>query len=158
MRNRQYASGGELIEYIASRGNLAEKEARKFFRQIISAIDHCHLANVVHRDLKLENLLLNSEKNILLSDFGLGRTFRDDLEEYMKTFCGTPNYAAVELISGIPYVGVKSDIWAMGVVLYLMVTGKPPFQGETISLLYKEIRAVNYKVYDTFSKGLFFKF
>jgi 5'-AMP-activated protein kinase catalytic alpha subunit len=81
---REYAKGGELIEYIASRDHLAEKEARRFFRQIISAIDHCHLANVVHRDLKLENLLLNGERNILLSDFGLGRTFRDDLEEYMK--------------------------------------------------------------------------
>ena len=86
---REYAKGGELIEYIASRDHLAEKEARRFFRQIISAIDHCHLANVVHRDLKLENLLLNGERNILLSDFGLGRTFRDDLEEYMKVYIRT---------------------------------------------------------------------
>lgn len=134
----EYASGGELIDYIAARSRLTEKEARKFFRQIISAMDHCHLANVVHRDLKLENLLLTSEKNILISDFGLGRTFRSDKDELMKTFCGTPNYAAVELISGIPYIGVKSDIWAMGVVLYVMMTGKPPFVGENISSLYSK--------------------
>ncbi|KAJ3410443.1 Map microtubule affinity-regulating kinase [Chytridiales sp. JEL 0842] len=150
----EYASGGELIEYIAARNYLTEKEARKFFRQIVSAMDHCHLANVVHRDLKLENLLLNDDRNILISDFGLGRTFNPDAEEYMKTFCGTPNYAAVELISGIPYNGVKSDIWAMGVVLYVMMTGKPPFSGENISALYSKIKNVDYKCPDYFSKDL----
>ena len=81
---REYATGGELIEYIAARDHLTEKEARRFFRQIISAMDHCHMANVVHRDLKLENLLLNQERNILISDFGLGRTFQSDSEELMK--------------------------------------------------------------------------
>ncbi|RKO94681.1 kinase-like domain-containing protein, partial [Blyttiomyces helicus] len=150
----EYAQGGELIEYIAARNHLSEKEARRYFRQIISAMDHCHMANVVHRDLKLENLLLNGERNILISDFGLGRTFRDDSEELMKTFCGTPNYAAVELISGIPYVGVKSDIWAMGAVLFVMMTGKPPFVGENISALYAKIKAVDYKCPPYFSKGL----
>ncbi|KAI8926582.1 kinase-like domain-containing protein [Entophlyctis helioformis] len=150
----EYAKGGELIDYIAARDHLTEREARRFFRQIISALDHCHLASVVHRDLKLENLLLNHERNVLISDFGLGRTFNPDVEEYMKTFCGTPNYAAVELISGIPYVGVKSDIWAMGVVLYIMMTGRPPFQGETISLLYRQIKAVEYDVPPYFSADL----
>ncbi|KAJ3167899.1 Serine/threonine-protein kinase par-1 [Geranomyces variabilis] len=150
----EYAQGGELIEHIAARGHLPEKEARRYFRQIISAMDHCHLANVVHRDLKLENLLLNGERDILISDFGLGRTYRSDAEELMKTFCGTPNYAAVELISGIPYVGVKSDIWAMGVVLYVMMTGRPPFSGENISALYNKIKAVDYKCPEYFSRGL----
>ncbi|KAJ3161812.1 Map microtubule affinity-regulating kinase [Geranomyces michiganensis] len=150
----EYAQGGELIEHIAARGYLPEKEARRYFRQIISAMDHCHLANVVHRDLKLENLLLNGERDILISDFGLGRTYRSDSEELMKTFCGTPNYAAVELISGIPYVGVKSDIWAMGVVLYVMMTGRPPFSGENISALYNKIKAVDYKCPEYFSRGL----
>ncbi|KAI9208700.1 kinase-like domain-containing protein, partial [Polychytrium aggregatum] len=150
----EYASGGELIDYIAARSRLTEKEARKFFRQIISAMDHCHQANVVHRDLKLENLLLNSDRNILISDFGLGRTFTSDQDDYMKTFCGTPNYAAVELISGIPYIGVKSDVWAMGVVLYVMMTGRPPFVGENISALYSKIKAVDYKCPDYFSPEL----
>eukprot|EP00842_Homolaphlyctis_polyrhiza_P000635 jgi/Hompol1/1572/HPOL_005641-RA len=147
----EYAKGGELIDYIAARDYLTEKEARRIFRQIISALDHCHLANVVHRDLKLENLLLNQDRNVLISDFGLGRTFNPDVQEYMKTFCGTPNYAAVELISGIPYLGVKSDIWAMGVVLYIMMTGHPPFVGETISLLYRSIKAIDYKIPNYFS-------
>ncbi|KAJ3341274.1 MAP microtubule affinity-regulating kinase 1 [Gonapodya sp. JEL0774] len=150
----EYAPGGELIDYIASRKHLSEKEARRFFRQIISAMDHCHSANVVHRDLKLENLLLSADRNILISDFGLGRTFNSEADDYMKTFCGTPNYAAVELISGIPYIGVKSDIWAMGVVLYIMMTGRPPFIGENISALYSKIRAVDYKCPDYFSTEL----
>ncbi|KAI8850374.1 kinase-like domain-containing protein [Chytridium lagenaria] len=156
----EFASGGELIEYIAARNHLHEKEARRFFRQLISAMDHCHLANVVHRDLKLENLLLTDNKTLIISDFGLGRTFQNDTDELMKTFCGTPNYAAVELISGIPYIGVKSDIWAMGVVLYVMMTGKPPFTGENISALYSKIKAVDYTCPDYFSpelKSLFSK-
>ncbi|EGF83144.1 hypothetical protein BATDEDRAFT_8115, partial [Batrachochytrium dendrobatidis JAM81] len=150
----EYAKGGELMDYIAARGYLTEKEARKFFRQIVSALDHCHLASVVHRDLKLENLLISQERNVLISDFGLGRTFNPDVQEYMKTFCGTPNYAAAELVSGIPYVGVKADIWAMGVVLYIMMTGRAPFQGETISLLYRHIKAVEYHIPNYFSPSL----
>ncbi|KAJ3065468.1 MAP/microtubule affinity-regulating kinase 3 [Podochytrium sp. JEL0797] len=150
----EYASGGELIEYIAARNYLSEREARKFFRQIISAMDHCHMASVVHRDLKLENLLLNENKDILISDFGLGRTYNPEVQEYLKTFCGTPNYAAVELISGIPYNGIKSDIWAMGVALYVMMTGKTPFVGATISQLYSKIKAVDYKCPDYFSGDL----
>ncbi|KAJ3352887.1 Serine/threonine-protein kinase par-1 [Entophlyctis luteolus] len=150
----EYASGGELIEYIASRNYLSEREARKFFRQIISAMDHCHLANVVHRDLKLENLLLNDKKDILISDFGLGRMYNPDSQENLKTFCGTPNYAAVELISGIPYNGMKSDIWAMGVALYVMMTGRTPFTGSSISQLYSRIKAVDYKCPDYFSGDL----
>ena len=135
---REYASGGELVDLIATKHSLSEKEARVLFRQLISAMDHCHLASVVHRDLKLENLLLDSNKNLLVSDFGLGRTF-SNTKELLNTFCGTPNYAAVELItyvrafhttfrkvekskcyfliSGTPYVGTRSDIWAMGVIL-----------------------------------------
>lgn len=150
----EYASGGELVDFIAARGNLPEKEARRFFRQIISAVDHCHLADVVHRDLKLENMLLSSQRNILISDFGLGRTIKRDTDEYLKTFCGTPNYAAVELISGIPYLGTKSDIWAMGVILYVMLTGKLPFYGDTISALYAKIKAVDYRCPEYFSPSL----
>jgi len=150
----EYAPGGELIDYILTKKHLNETEARKFFRQIISAIDHCHMANVVHRDLKLENLLLSKDKNILITDFGLGRTFDGSTKDYMTTFCGTPNYAAVELISGIPYIGVKSDIWALGVILYVMMTGKPPFDGKSINALYRRIKRIDYKIPSYFSKDL----
>ncbi|RKO95438.1 kinase-like protein, partial [Caulochytrium protostelioides] len=150
----EYAPGGELIDYILAHDHLGEKEARRLFRQIISAMDHCHLANVVHRDLKLENLLLNKQKDLLISDFGLGRTFSSDKDDLMRTFCGTPNYAAIELISGIPYIGVKSDIWAMGIILYVMLTGRPPFTGETISALYAKIKALDYVLPRRFSPEL----
>lgn len=142
------------MDHLTSKGRLQENEARKYFRQLISAMDHCHLANVVHRDLKLENLLLNSSKGLLISDFGLGRTFSSDNPELMRTFCGTPNYAAVELISGIPYVGVKSDIWAMGVVLFILASGDPPFYGSNLSSLYARIKAVDYRCPSHFSKDL----
>ncbi len=154
------------MNHLVSRERLPEKEARKYFRQLISAIDHCHRGNVVHRDLKLENLLLNSQNNLLISDFGLGRTFQSANGELMnvieffhtinfwQTFCGTPNYAAVELISGIPYVGIKSDIWAMGIVLFIMTSGNPPFNGANISELYSKIKAIDYKCPSYFSAGL----
>lgn len=106
----EYASGGELIDYIAAKGHLSEREGRVLFRQLISAIDHCHLAGVVHRDLKLENLLLSSDKSLRLSDFGLGRTIRTT-DQYLNTFCGTPLYAGPELVSGIKYIGPSADVW-----------------------------------------------
>jgi serine/threonine protein kinase len=106
----EYASGGELIDYIAARGFLQEKEGRRLFRQLVSAMDHCHLAGVIHRDLKLENMLLSTDKNLLLSDFGLGRTINGG-SHYLNTFCGTPLYAAPELVSGIKYIGPSADIW-----------------------------------------------
>lgn len=106
----EYASGGELIDYIAAKGHLSEKEGRRLFRELISTIDHCHLAGVVHRDLKLENLLLSADKSLRLSDFGLGRTVRTT-DQYLNTFCGTPLYAGPELVSGIKYIGPAADVW-----------------------------------------------
>ena len=148
-----YASGGELIDYIAAKGNLDEKEGRRLYRQILSALDHCHLAGVVHRDLKLENLLLSSEKNIILSDFGLGRMI-SGRDQYLDTFCGTPLYAAPELVSGIKYYGPTADIWSTGIVLFLMIAGKPPFVCDNISDLYRQIKTVRYTCPPHFSRDL----
>eukprot|EP01135_Chromosphaera_perkinsii_P007374 Nk52_evm22s805 gene=Nk52_evmTU22s805 len=148
----QYAEGGEMIDHIASKKTLGEDEARIFFRQIVSAMDHCHKSGVIHRDLKLENILLDDSKHILITDFGLGRTFK--WENLCGTFCGTPLYAAPELVSGVKYVGPPADIWAMGVVLYAMIYGKPPFQAESMTKLYKKIRNVEYKCPSWFSKEL----
>lgn len=151
---REYASGGELIEHITHDNHLQEPEGRKFFRQLISAIDHFHQANVVHRDLKLENILLTQDKDLLITDFGLGRTFKSETDDIMSTFCGTPNYAAIELVSGIPYVGVKTDIWAMGVILYVMMAGFPPFKGVTVQQVYNNIKQLKYKIPKHFSSGI----
>jgi serine/threonine protein kinase len=108
---------------------------------------------VVHRDLKLENLLLNASRDILITDFGLGRTFRSDREDFMMTFCGTPNYAAVELITFKPYIGMQTDIWSMGIILFIMCAGKPPFQGHSIPSLYNKIMNLQYTCPDWFSPG-----
>lgn len=150
----QYASGGEMTEHLAVKSKLTENEARKFFSQLVSGLDHIHQASIVHRDLKLENLLLDDKNNILITDFGLGRTYDTERVHLLDTFCGTPHYAAVELVSGIPYVGIKSDIWALGVILYFFVTGLAPFTGTSISELYNNIKKVRYDICEDFSLEL----
>ncbi|RKP18109.1 Pkinase-domain-containing protein, partial [Rozella allomycis CSF55] len=147
----QYAGGGELIDYITTKESLTEKDSRRLYRQIISAIDHCHEAGVVHRDdLKLENLLLTEDNNILISDFGLGRSFIGK-NHLLGTFCGTPLYASPEIVSGEKYIGPPSDIWSSGVVLFIMATGKAPFKGDNLSELYKKIRSCEYRKIDNLS-------
>ncbi|KAJ3257982.1 hypothetical protein HK103_004116 [Boothiomyces macroporosus] len=148
---KQYAVGGEMVEYLADKGCLSDSESQKYFRQLVSGLDHMHLANVVHRDLKLENLLLDANRNLLISDFGLGRTFESTKLHLLETYCGTPNYAAVELICGIPYIGVKADIWSAGVVLYFFQTGLPPFVGATIAKLYEQVKALSYPILQKFT-------
>ena len=98
--------------------------------------------------------MIGENGQLLISDFGLGRGYRHQ-EILSETFCGTPNYAAIELISGIPYVGAKSDIWAMGVILYLLVSGKAPFSGNSIAALYSNIKGLNYAVPEYFSNGTY---
>ncbi|KAJ3622611.1 hypothetical protein Zmor_004458 [Zophobas morio] len=140
----QYAPGGEMIDFIARKGKLPETQARYFFRQIISAVDHCHKSGILHRDLKLENILLSEKNEVLISDFGLGRTFKP--ENLCDTFCGTPLYASPELVSGVQYQGPPADVWAMGVVLFAMIAGRHPFRAKNMSQLYKKIREVDYKM------------
>ncbi|KAJ1515000.1 SIK kinase 3 [Coelomomyces lativittatus] len=147
-----YAAGGEFVDYLASKGRLTEAEARHYFRQLVSAVHHCHSANLVHRDLKLENLLLTHHQELLLSDFGLGRTFYKK-EDLMYTFCGTPSYAAIELIQHRPYCGMPADVWSMGVILFVMCSGSMPFFGTTLSSLYKRILGLDYQCPSYFSEG-----
>jgi serine/threonine protein kinase len=150
----ELAKGGELMDYITARGKLSEKESRRYFRQIVSAMAHIHSANIVHRDLKLENILISEENECLISDFGLGRTWDGGENTKLKTFCGTPNYASIELVTGTPYTGTKSDIWAMGVILYVMTAGKRPFKGSNAQLLYKKIMTLDYEIPIHFSDEL----
>ncbi|KAJ3377851.1 protein kinase, AMP-activated, alpha 2 catalytic subunit, partial [Lobulomyces angularis] len=133
----EYASGGELFDYIVSRGMLQENESRKFFRQMISAVDYCHQNSVIHRDLKPENMLLDSNKNIKLIDFGFGNTYHS--ERQLDTYCGSPFYAAPEMIKGQPYCGPEVDVWSLGVILYALLAGRLPFEAPVISDLYQEI-------------------
>lgn len=134
----EYINGGELFDYIIENGRLTESESRRFFQQMISGIEYCHRKMVVHRDLKPENLLLDSHLNIKIADFGLSNIVQDGI--FLKTSCGSPNYAAPEVISGRPYLGPEVDIWSCGIIMYALLCGSLPFDDENIPNLFKKIR------------------
>ncbi|XP_053408401.1 serine/threonine-protein kinase SIK2-like [Mercenaria mercenaria] len=129
----EYAPNGEIFDYIAQHGRMTEPEARKKFWQIINAVDYCHKNRVVHRDLKAENLLLDANMNIKIADFGFGNFFNG--KEPLATWCGSPPYAAPEVFEGKKYVGPQIDIWSLGVVLYVLVCGALPFDGQNLQIL-----------------------
>ena len=135
----EYAPGGELFDHIVASKKLKERDACRFFQQIISGIEYLHKVNIVHRDLKPENLLLDHEKNIKLVDFGLSNLYKNS--ELLKTACGSPCYAAPEMIAGKRYIPLGVDIWSSGVILYAMVCGYLPFEDPNTSKLYKKILA-----------------
>ncbi|XP_044719894.1 kinase [Hirsutella rhossiliensis] len=174
----EYASGGELFDYILNHRYLKDHSARRLFSQLVSGVGYLHKKGIVHRDLKLENLLLDRNRNIIITDFGFANTFdpHDELAEeeelnltdrefvkqigldkvkpngsrkgdLMQTSCGSPCYAAPELVvSDSLYTGRKVDVWSCGVILYAMLAGYLPFdddpanpEGDNINLLYKYI-------------------
>lgn len=134
----EYVKSGELFDYIVEKGRLMEDEARRFFQQIVSGVEYCHRNMVVHRDLKPENLLLDSRMNVKIADFGLSNVMRDG--HFLKTSCGSPNYAAPEVISGRLYAGPEVDVWSCGVILYALLCGSLPFDDENIPNLFKKIK------------------
>ncbi|KAL8471643.1 hypothetical protein ACS0TY_028417 [Phlomoides rotata] len=134
----EHVKSGELFDYIVEKGRLHEDEARMFFQQIISGVEYCHRNMVVHRDLKPENLLLDSKRNVKIADFGLSNIMRDG--HFLKTSCGSPNYAAPEVISGKLYAGPEVDVWSCGVILYALLCGTLPFDDENIPNLFKKIK------------------
>jgi 5'-AMP-activated protein kinase catalytic alpha subunit len=133
----EYASGKELFEYIVTKKRLPESEACKFYQQIISGIEYLHKLRIVHRDLKPENLLLDHKKDLKIADFGLSNTYAKG--ELLRTACGSPCYAAPEMITGKKYQGVMVDIWSSGIILYAMICGYLPFEDNNNDLLYKKI-------------------
>ena len=132
----EYA-GGELFQYIVDHGRLPESEARRFFQQIITATNYCHKHKVAHRDLKPENLLLDEFLNIKVGDFGLSNLMGDG--DFLKTSCGSPNYAAPEVIAGRLYSGPEVDVWSCGVILYVMLCGRLPFDDDYVPSLFVKI-------------------
>lgn len=140
----EYVSGGELFDYIVSKGRLSADEARNFFHQIISGVEYCHFQKIVHRDLKPENLLLDANLNIKIADFGLSNLMRDG--DFLRTSCGSPNYAAPEVISGHLYAGPEVDVWSCGVILYALLCGSLPFDDEVIPNLFKKIKSGMYSL------------
>jgi serine/threonine protein kinase len=165
----EYVEGGELFDYIVQRGKLPEAEARAYFQQIISAVAYCHSLHVVHRDLKPENLLCAPLKgggsgsspaavatsafshlsaaaqySIKIADFGLSNIVQDG--EFLKTSCGSPNYAAPEVIEGKYYSGEEVDVWSCGVILYALLTARLPFDDDYIPHLFQKIKKGKFKM------------
>ncbi|KAJ3073098.1 hypothetical protein HDU98_002243 [Podochytrium sp. JEL0797] len=139
----EYEVGGELFDYIIAKQVLPESEARVMFRQMLSAIQYCHINGIVHRDLKPENILLDAHGNIKLIDFGFSNVIREGNQ--MDTFCGSPSYAAPEMIARRKYNGQDVDIWALGVILFVLVCGYHPFDNQHMGRMYSNILGGRFK-------------
>lgn len=135
----EWAGHGDLLQYVRLKGSLKESECRRMFKELLSAIEYIHKMNIVHRDLKCENILLSKKNSIKLADFGFARVLVPP--QLSKTFCGSAAYAAPELLQGIPYIGTCADVWSLGVILYIMVCSAMPFRDNNIKTLLLDQRA-----------------
>ncbi|KZT51690.1 Pkinase-domain-containing protein [Calocera cornea HHB12733] len=134
----EYVPNGELFDHICLRGRLPVAEALHFFRQIMRGVNYCHRFSIAHRDLKPENLLLDQDMNVKIADFGMATFQRDG--GLLETSCGSPHYAAPEIISGRPYHGSGADIWSCGIILHALMTGRLPFDDPNIRILLKKVK------------------
>ncbi|KAJ3574349.1 hypothetical protein NP233_g1835 [Leucocoprinus birnbaumii] len=142
-------AGGELFNYIVANGRMPESRARKFFQQIISGIEFSHRLKIVHRDLKPENILLDDDLNVKITDFGLSNEMSDG--DFLATSCGSPNYAAPEVIRGGVYAGPEIDVWSAGVILYVMLSGRLPFEDDDVHMLFSKITQGSFHIPSSFS-------
>ncbi|XP_049540936.1 serine/threonine-protein kinase SIK3 isoform X2 [Anopheles darlingi] len=140
----EHAAQGEIFDHLVANGRMKEEEAARIFSQIVSAVDYCHRHGIVHRDLKAENVLLDTDMNVKLADFGFSNTFVEG--QPLRTWCGSPPYAAPEVFQGVEYDGPKSDIWSLGVVLYVLVCGALPFDGTTLHDLRSVVVAGKFRI------------
>ncbi|TKW36607.1 hypothetical protein SEVIR_2G451500v4 [Setaria viridis] len=150
----EFVMGGELHDIVATSGRLKEDEACRYFQQLINAVDYCHSRGVYHRDLKLENLLLDIAGNLKISDFGLS-AISDQVKNdgLLHTICGTPNYVAPEVIDDKGYDGALADLWSCGVILFVLLAGYLPFEDDNIASLYKKISGAQFTCPSWFSAG-----
>jgi 5'-AMP-activated protein kinase catalytic alpha subunit len=150
----EYAKGGELFNKIA-KGKLTEEAARKYFQQLIGAVDYCHSRGVYHRDLKPENLLLDENETLKVSDFGLSALAESKRQDgLLHTACGTPAYVAPEVLSRKGYNGAQADVWSCGVILFVLAASYLPFHERNLIEMYKKISKAQYRCPRSFSAEL----
>ena len=137
----EYCEKGELFDYIVKKERLSSAEASLFFYQLINGVEYIHKQGFAHRDLKPENLLLTKDKILKIIDFGLCHDF--DGENLLTTKCGSPSYAAPEILKGYPYDGFITDIWCCGIILYAMLCGYLPFDGDNNQEIFQSIVECN---------------
>ncbi|XP_042209356.1 serine/threonine-protein kinase SIK1-like isoform X1 [Homarus americanus] len=140
----EYASNGEMFDYIARYGRMSESMARRKFWQILSAVEYCHNRHIVHRDLKAENLLMDVNMNMKIADWGFSNYYTP--ADTLNTWCGSPPYAAPEVFEGKKYIGPEIDIWSLGVVLYVLVCGALPFDGATLPALRDRVLSGRFRI------------
>jgi 5'-AMP-activated protein kinase, catalytic alpha subunit len=148
----EFVPNGELFNLIVKKKRLPDKEACRFFHQILAGIEYLHKIKICHRDLKPENLLLDENMNIKIVDFGLSNTYRKSTDT-LKTACGSPCYASPEMIAGKRYLGLDTDLWSLGVITYAMTVGYLPFEDPDTNKLYKKILESAYKMPDYVEKA-----
>ncbi|XP_072266295.1 uncharacterized protein [Pyxicephalus adspersus] len=143
----ELCEGGDLMDRICDKKKLEEKEVRKYARQIMSAVEHLHCHGIVHRDLKIENFLLDENGNIKIVDLGLSNTIKCEglSQDLLNTQCGSPAYAAPELLANKKY-GPKVDVWSIGVSIYAMLTGTLPFTVEPFNIKQLHQKMVNLEI------------
>ena len=149
---QEYISDKELLNFIQTSEDLSETDICKLYQQIISGIEYCHEMGIAHRDLKLQNILLNYKKDIKIIDFGLSNSYDKNMDELLHSSCGSPIYAAPEMIKGIEYRGLNTDIWSSGIILYLMLCKSFPFNDKNNSKLYQKILAGKFNIPNNLSK------
>lgn len=145
----EYVEGGELFDYVSTYGALPEEEAVRLFRQIIGGLSYCHRFNICHRDLKPENLLIDASRNIKLADFGMAAL--QPAGRWLSTSCGSPHYAAPEIIYGRQYRGATADIWSVGIILFAMLNGFLPFDGGDLASTLRLVKKGSYHLPTTLS-------
>ena len=151
----ELVTGGELFELLVKERGFGEEKARFFFQQLVEGVKCCHEKGICHRDLKPENLLLDENSELKISDFGLSALHDNTGDatltssKMLHTTCGSPNYVSPEVLDGEGYDGRKSDIWTLGVILYVLATGKLPFDESTMSELFAAIQRASYKPFPT---------